>query len=80
MAILITYVYASFCSAYPCQYSPRYCRMSHVAKFETASKWEAAVKTEESSEERGEGRTTTNEENSEMVMEEIVVVKGRQFS
>ena len=33
-----------------------------------------------SSEERRGGATTTNKEKSEMVIEEIVVAKGRQFS
>jgi hypothetical protein len=50
--------------------------MSHIAKFETVLKWEAAVKTEESSEERREGTIATNEEKSDMLIEEIVVVKG----
>lgn len=88
MAILILYprtvlhmrdVYASFCSAHPYQHSPRHCQMSHTTKFETVSKGEPAAKTEENSEERREG-TTTNEEKLEIVMEEIVIVKGHQFS
>lgn len=39
-----------------------------------------AATTERSLEEKREGTGTTNEEKSDMVMEEIVVAKGRQFS
>ncbi len=38
------------------------------------------VKIEESWEERRERTTMTNKEKEEIAMEEIVVVKGRQFS
>jgi hypothetical protein len=64
----------------PAEQSPQRCQMYHATKFETVSKWEAAAKTEENSEERREGTITTNEEKSKMATEEIVVVKERQVS
>jgi len=54
--------------------------MSYVAKFEIASKWEAAAKTGESLEEKREGTITANKEKSEMLIEELIIIKGQQFS
>jgi hypothetical protein len=51
--------------------------MSYVTKFEMALKWEAVTKIKESLEEKREGMIATNEEKSEMLIKEIVIMKRR---